>query len=235
MKEHERKPIDISDGLSVSETRNGMAISIIPGDGDEPFGLDVLHGYDLWLSMVNPQDGLPIPLNGIRLRTQTGGGAFPFIFDEFSIVSESFLKYNGKIPPGYKGVVDRWQKTAGDYDIKTGIIKDNFPLHAQVTVETSQKKSEPRIKILGIPCDDDGKQSQMDIEVLQNGNVNLRLRGTDRIVFYETEEPEKEDFREGKMVFKTEENGGKFPIMAFVLTIIAQRMLKASKRTRHSR
>lgn len=233
-KDPKRREIQISEELSVRETHLGRSVGLIPSDGQEPFGLTFLHGYDFHMQMVYPNEGVMVPLNGIRFRTQTGGGFFPLIFEEAGIISKSLIDHKGQVPPGYNGLEDMMRKEATDYKIEICVLKDNFPVSANVLVRTSKKANEPKIEIIGIPCDDEDKKAQMDIQIQQNGDVVVKLREIrgSSLRFYQDDDKDEEgetEVIEGQMTFKTAENGGRYPIIAFAFTKIAERMLKAKK------
>ena len=196
-------PINL--GPRILTYENVTRIENISGDTVGPFVLEALYTDDVYLTMLDTKDYRQIPPDGMRFRTS--GSDFLSIALELSVLPKIFRNNNGHIPQSYKGFSN------GDS------IGDYFPGNG-MAVETHKNKALPKIEVKNIPCDDEGQSKQMDIVVLHSGDVVLKMRGhwID------------EEIIQGEMVFKTAENGGKFPIMAFVFTKIAERIVKAKQK-----
>lgn len=167
--------------------------------------LSVVYG-DIFVSMGDkiPDDNWQ-HFKSIRLRSLVGGGLNPFITESFV----SILSY-------YNNGLQEFPTTEKQ-------TRERINSNSQIIVKRDEKE-EPRLSIVGIQ-DDDGDSWFLDILVLQNGDVKLRVR----------EEPdsnypdEQIDGAVGEMLFKTKENGGKNPFIATALTRLAEKIANAKR------
>lgn len=205
VEEGSKKPFEIN-GVLVEKNGPVHGVYNIPSDDESPFILSVFYltgDAVLGVEDMTMKTGVFF-LNGMRFRTSAGGGDFPLIANELNILMKSFLDHRGKIPPGYK---------ERERFIDTGKPRST------TTIRVGKKPSESKFVITNIPADDqdDGNDTQfMDIEVENNGDVQLTRRDTTRN-------------QKATMTFKTAKNGGKFPIMAEVFTQIAKGMADTEK------
>ena len=183
-------------------------VNEIPSDTKSPLALDFAFQQDVFLRFTDIKGETDVLLPTIRFRRYAGGGPFPLIAEELSILPEAFMQYQGQIPPGYKNR----QKA-----------KDLFPSYVDIIVKVGKNPDESRYIIKGIPDGDANPNDNnkfLDIEITKDGNAIVAMRDTRRN-------------NQASVEFKTAENGGKYPIMAEVFTRISERIAKAKKSRRH--
>lgn len=181
---------------------DATGISWIPSDDQSPWALNFSHKIDPHLQFIDVTGETGIWFRPIRFRSFTGGGSLPFIAEELSKLPRAFLNHQGQILPEYENM---------------GKTNDIFPTHVTTTVQIGKKPDESKYIIKGLGDDDatpDENTKLIDIEITKDDNAVVTMRDTQRN-------------NEGKMVFKTAKNGGKYPAVAEVFTRIAQRLAKA--------
>lgn len=141
-------------------------------------------------------------IKGVRLRGYIGGGFNPFITDEFMSILRNL------------------EKAEFEFDNNQTHERDKINPNSNIEVI---KKEEPKLSVIGIQ-DDDGEDGFIDIFLLNNGDVILRLRNERSVT-----KTGKNQRSVGEMLFKTKENGGKNPIIAETLTKIANRIARAKR------
>ena len=192
------------DRLAIGEIGMITSIENIPDDNGSPFTMDLSVASDAWLRIIDSSGHVPSPYESIRFRSYEGGGFIPCIAEELRHVAKAFKSCDGEIPE--------------DFNSFPRPIDDKPPSFSYEGIQTSKLKDKPRISVIGLIDHDsqrDNVEKTLDINVAQNGDVNLIMKDkrTD----------------EGKITFKTGENGGKYPIMAAVFTRIAERIVRASR------
>lgn len=222
MKNQKERQLDFGFDLpEIQENEFGFGVCNIPSDDDSQFTLGVsLSTYGSALGDVFIEMSAPVTQSNInneiylpvmRLRCAFGGGLNPFIAEELSSLPTLFRRFNGHIPE----------------DFKTSITQQRLNPYSSIEVEHGTNKNQPKLAIRNIQDDDEQiveLTKFLDIEIANNGNVTLIQRHTRReLKGREWSKIEKE----GRMFFKTKKNGGKYPLVAEILTRIAERIAKA--------
>lgn len=183
----------------------------VPSDTDNRYSLGIGFDEDVWLQLYDQGEG--DYFKPIRFRSPLQGAEIPTIAVEFYNIQRSFSEFGGRIPADLV-----------DY---SGLL-DSVTLSSTIQVIRSEKQNEPRIKVTGLTDDEQGGDEDysrwMDIAIGRNGDatVTFRQKSYDFVKQIEPEEVE----LIGSITFKTEENGGQFPIMAHVFTRIAEGIAK---------
>lgn len=195
----------VIDGVSVYFDGSGVQIDDIPSDGQEHTAFNMAsHGNsDLFIGLVDLTGESYIP--NMRFNSGFGGPNIELIFEELVLIRDSFRSRRGQlmdVSPLQAGV-------------------DIIPRHLSLRVEEGGNEDGYLYRVTGI-TDDKGygemdSGSQMDLELARSGDVTVRVRGSD-------EQPPL------SIVFKTAENGGRFPVMAQAFGRITQRLARARRR-----
>ena len=192
----------VIDGVSVYFDGSGVQIDDIPNDGQEQTAFNMAsHGNsDLFIGLVDLTGESYIPK--LRFNSGFGGPNIELIFEELVLIRDSFRSHRGQlmvIPP-----------------LRAGM--DRIPRHLPLKVQKGKDTDPFQLRITDI-TDDKGygeMRSQMDLELARAGDVTLAVRGDD-------EQPPL------SIVFKTAENGGRFPVMAQAFGRIATRLAGARR------
>lgn len=194
----------------------------ITSDDDSPFLLNLrMHSDaqgDVWIFFqdtrwgISPNEAKLFP--HIRFRSLNGGGLNSFISEELAKIPYSL---NNFIEAEY---IDDFEK---EFELKPK--PDSINPHSSLEVITS--KDDKGFKIKSLENEDetfDDLRSFLDIEVTENGDVILTERNTidelDGNTWFPVE-------ISGHMLFKSRENGGKYPMLNEILKGLAERIVNA--------
>lgn len=206
-----RGPLAVVGKIEIWKTHLGRQVNEIPSDSEYPHRLSIMSLLDdTAISMEDfPEKNY---IQFMRLRSYAGGGMFPHIPPILNWLAYDLETHQGQIPPDYE---DRqWPKMDGFAAFSAS------PDYSGIQVKVSEKDDKPKYSVVGIP-DEDGNDRFLDIEIAQNGDVAVTMRD--------------EQFNtEGTMVFRTEENGGKYPILAAAFTKIAEIIAESQPRGKGS-
>jgi hypothetical protein len=156
-------------------------------------------------------------ISPIRLNSFAGGGPYTFVHAELvEGIIRTFAKTKGQIP--------------ADFPKLRLSPSDRLPSYVSTRVERGNSTDSFELKVANIesmdnvPEDEDGLSSQnfLDIEVAKDGNITVTIRN---VRYGEKDRP-------ARLVFKTAENGGKFPLVAEVFTRVAESLEAAAPRRR---
>lgn len=210
--ENGRRPdvIDI-DGVSITKEAHSKTVSNISSDDES--------GNTLAFSFLGSTD-FAIKLTGrndissrMQFNTARGAGSFTMIPEEFSGVTRIFEDHHGQIPTDYQSPTKE----------QTVLVS-----HLPIKVKEGEKTAAFRHMVLNITDTKQEERDQeedrygftrfMDIVVLKSGNVIVAIKDADNCP-------------PGlAVIFKTAQNGGRFPIMAEVFTRITQRFVEAAEK-----
>jgi hypothetical protein len=182
------------------------SVENIPSDDGAPVTLDIFQHEDLYIK-AHDLTGETF-LHALRINANSGGGPYIFVHDEFVIdLIRPFGKTRGQVPADFPPMkIDR---------------SDRLHAYLSTRVQTGKSNDSFRLKVTNIESmnNDDHFQGPcfMDIEVGKDGNVTFALRNI-------------QEKGEAKLslLFKTAENGGKFPLVAEVFTRVAKRIEAAA-------
>ena len=195
----------VIDGVSVYFDGMGVQIEDVPGDGQEQTVFNMAsHGNsDLFIGLVDLTGESYIP--NLRFNSGFGGPNIELIFQELVLIRDSFRLRRGQlmdVPPLQAGV-------------------DIIPRHLSLRVEEGGNEDGYLYRVIGITDDKEygemGSGSQMNLELARSGDVIVSVKGRDEQLPL-------------SMVFKTAENGGRFPVMAQAFGRITQRLARARRR-----
>lgn len=215
VEDSKRKP-KIPEGIEIQDANMGKIIGNIPNDGNNPFVFSLMIGQgirsgDAVIDLQDPTFETDIYLESTIFRSGSGGGALPCIAEELNVLFRAFENHGGKIPSWYK------RKNHQD---------DRFPDYLIATVEKGKTPEDSKYVIRDLQDDDeqsDKLSKFLDIEITRDGDAIVTQK-----FFLHGRKPNREPTAQRQMVFKTAENGGKFPIMAEVFTRIAERIANSS-------
>lgn len=194
-----RGPLAVIGQIEIWDTHIGRGVNKIPDDSNSPSRLNIGSLIDdVAISMDDTVgDNFVFPM---RLRSFAGAGMFPHIPPILNHLAYDLEKYQGQIPPDYKS--RKWPRMDGV------VAFTGSPDYSEIQIKIGENTNEPKYTVRGIP-DEDGNERFLDIEVAQSGEVKIKMRDD----YFKTE---------GTMIFKTVENGGKYPILAEAFTKIAE-------------
>ncbi len=197
----------VIDGVSVYFDGSGVQIDDIPSDGQEQTAFNMAsHGNsDLFIGLVDLTGESYIPK--LRFNSGFGGPNIELIFEELVLIRDSFRSHRGQlmvIPPLRAGI----DRIPGHLPLRVQKGKDTDPFQLKITDITDDKG------------DDEMMRSQMDLELARAGDVTLTVTGDDEQLFLKPPL---------SIVFKTAENGGRFPVMAQAFGRIATRLARARR------
>ncbi len=203
-----RDPLATVGQIEIWETHIGRQVNGIPSDAEYPHRLEIMsYGNDTSITMEDfPEENL-IPF--MRFRSYSGGGMFPHIPPILNWLAYDLETHQGQIPPDYED--RKWPRMDGTSAF-TG-----SPDYSKMEVKKGKNKDEPKYLVKGIPDEEEGKEQFLDIEVAQDGDVAITMRNE---LFN----------KEGTMVFRTAENGGKYPILAAAFTKIAEIIVESQSK-----
>lgn len=196
-----------NDLATLERDESSTSLYNIPSDNNGRFTLDLgtlaeITG-DIIITMRDKiVDDNWAYVKGVRLRGEIGGGFNPFITD------------------GFMSILGNFGKAEFEFDNNQTHQRDRINSNSNIDVV---KGEEPKLSVIGIQ-DDDGEDGFIDIFLLNNGDVILRLRNEESV----TKAGEIQRVV-GEMLFKTKDNGGKNPIIAETLTKLADRIAGAKR------
>ena len=209
--------------IAYEEHDYGYSMYDIPSDNDPSITLSThvnFSGTDIAgisLQITNYASPETIPSPGIRFESQSKGGKYPHIPFALGLIRESIQYNNGLI--SNQNVIE-----------EIGRISIDKSALRHVAIEESLNPQKPRLKVKNIRGDN-RFNNRMDIEIGHDGNVKVKMYEINKIFDLESQKISGEDVRYNSIGFKTEENGGQYPVVAFVFTQIAEGFLRMKKQT----
>jgi len=154
-------------------------------------------------------------ISPVRIDSGFGSEIYDFVYEELSIgLIRPFATSDGQIPADYPPLrIDRTKRLPSHVStqVQTGTPNDSFTLRV-INIESLDNDPEPEESLASL--------SFMDIEIAKDGNVTVAIRNVDY----------KKQTKTASVVFKTGENGGKFPLVAEVFTRVAKKIEAATAR-----
>lgn len=190
----------VIDGVSIYEGGRVTSIFNIPSDAPDDTGMMDLEwavnsDAHARLTDSNPDKIQPNPT--MRFRDYFGGPRLPMISALLSTLPKSFLVNQGR------------------HIVEDPVLSSEGVAYGDpVKVELGTEEDDFELRVTDITEDEEypGKFSKfMDITVSKNGNVTVTMRAVRRV------QPTVKS-----ILFKSGENGGRFPVMAEVFTRIAR-------------
>lgn len=203
--ENLRRNAKLVEGVTVTP----VSLEDIPSDDGSDVKMDIIQipngDLGFW---IHGQNSL---IFYVRINCYSGGGPYGLIHNDFVELIRNFDKANGQIPPGFPPlVIDSY---------------DYIPSYAGVRIQEGEATDAFRIRAQGIesmddfPDEDSVRKKFMDIEVLKDGDVKVNF----------TKISPTAGQLQVPILFKSAQNGGKFPLIAETFTRAAVRLEAASK------